>query len=84
MLEYSVGKMNCSPVEYLVNTGIKIVTNVLNSLTVHVSSVFTRGLSLMSVLVNFYLRKFLSFFCFSVWLCMLIKLKLKKNKNYLK
>ena len=53
MLEYSVGKMNCSPVEYLVNTGIKIVTNVLNSLTVHVSSVFTLGLSLVYVLVNF-------------------------------
>ena len=37
----------------IVNTGIKIITNVLNSLTVHVSSFFTLGLSLMYVVVNF-------------------------------
>ena len=38
---------------YIVNTGIKIITNVLNSLTVQVSSFFTLGLSLMYVVVNF-------------------------------
>ena len=53
MLEYSVGKTNCSSVSYIVNTGIKIITNVLNSLTVRVSSFFTLGLSLMYVVVNF-------------------------------
>ena len=41
---------------YIVNTGIKIITNVLNSLTVHVSSFFTLSLSLMYVVVNFLSR----------------------------
>ena len=54
MLEYSVGKTNCSSVSYIVNTGIKIIKNVLNSLTVHVSSFFTLGLSRMYGVVNFF------------------------------
>lgn len=49
---------------YIVNTGIKIITNVLNSLTVHVSSFFTLGLSLMYVIVNFLSQVFFVFLLF--------------------
>ena len=49
---------------YIVNTGIKIITNVLNSLTVHVSSFFTLGLSLMYVVVNFLSRVIFVFILF--------------------
>ena len=51
---------------YIVNTGIKIITNVLNSLTVHVSSFFTLGLSLMYVVVNFLSQVIFVFILFLV------------------
>ena len=49
---------------YIVNTGIKIITNVSNSLTVRVSSFFTLGLSLMYVVVNFLSRVIFVFILF--------------------
>ena len=56
--------MNCSSVSYIVNTGIKIITNVSNSLTVRLSSFFTLGLSLMYVVVNFLSRVIFVFILF--------------------
>ena len=82
MLEYSVGKTNCSSLSYIVNTGIKIITNVLNSLTVHVSSFFTLGLSLMFVVLNFLSQVIFIFLLFLGMIMYANEVETKENKNY--